>query len=182
MANVQPAGVEGLFQAHATLRKDLGELEAAARAPEGAAAEGLADLLRRARAHLVEHFRFEEEDGYLPAVLLRDPNQGRRVEQLRDEHRRLFAALEALLDEAGRGATGAVRPKLLEWVAAVRRHEEREDALVQDVLTWTPAPKINRPTARRGRGGQASSQNTVSQRGHWPRRYSTSVPQRRVNS
>ena len=135
MADVQPAGAEGLRQAHARLRKDLGELEAAARAPAGAAAPALGALLRRARAHLAEHFRFEEENGYLSAVLLRDPNRGRRVEQLRDEHRRLFAALEALLDAAGRGATDAGRANVLEWVAAVRRHEEREDALVQDVFT-----------------------------------------------
>ena len=135
MAKVQRAGAEGLRQAHARLRKDLGELEAAARAPAGAAAPALGALLRRARAHLAEHFRFEEENGYMTAVLQRDPNQGRRVEQLRDEHRRLFAALEALLDAAGRGATDAGRAKVLEWVAAVRRHEEREDALVQDVFT-----------------------------------------------
>jgi hypothetical protein len=134
MAKVQRAGAEGLRQAHARLRKDLGELEAAARAPAGAAAPALGALLRRARAHLAEHFRFEEENGYMTAVLQRDPNQGRRVEQLRDEHRRLFAALEALLDAAGRGATDAGRAKVLEWVAAVRRHEEREDALVQDVF------------------------------------------------
>jgi hypothetical protein len=134
MAKVQPSAVEGLRQAHATLRSDLGELEAAARATSGAAPEVLAACLRRARAHLAEHFRFEEENGYLSAVLLRDPNQGRHVEQLRDEHRRLFASLEALLDEAGQGAAKAVRAKVLEWVAAVRRHEEREDTLVQDVF------------------------------------------------
>ena len=133
MADVQPAGAEGLRQAHARLRKDLGELEAAARAPAGAAAPALGALLRRARAHLAEHFRFEEENGYMTAVLQRDPNQGRRVEQLRDEHRRLFAALEALLDAAGQGVT-ATGAKVLEWVADVRRHEEREDTLVQDVF------------------------------------------------
>jgi hypothetical protein len=134
MANAQPAGIEGLHQAHATLRRDLGELEAAARAPSGAAPEALASHLRRTRAHLAEHFRFEEENGYMGAVLLRDPNQGRRVEQLLDEHRRLFAALEALLDNAGQGAGETVGAKVLEWVAAVRRHEEREDTLVQDVF------------------------------------------------
>ncbi len=132
MKKAQPAGVEGLGQAHATLRKDLGELEAAARAASGAAPVMLSALLRRARAHLAEHFRFEEENGYLSAVLLRDPNRGRQVEQLRDEHRRLFAALEALLNEAGQGR--AVGAQVLEWVAAVRRHEEREDTLVQDVF------------------------------------------------
>jgi hypothetical protein len=130
MANVQPAEAECLRQAHATLRKDLGELEAAAGAPPAV----LDALLRRARAHLAEHFRFEEENGYLSAVLLRDPNRGRQVEQLRDEHRRLFATLEALLDAAGRGVTAATGAKVLEWVAEVRRHEEREDTLVQDVF------------------------------------------------
>ena len=33
-----------------------------------------------------------------------------------------------------------------------------------------------------GRGGQSSYQRMVAQRGHWPRTYSTSVPQLRVNS
>jgi hypothetical protein len=134
MANVQPAVVEGLRQAHATLRSDQGELEAATRAPSGAAPEVLGALLRRARAHLAEHFRFEEENGNMGAVLLRDSNQGRRVEEQRDEHRRLFASLESLLDEAGQGAAGAVGAKVLEWVAAGRRHEEREGALAQDVF------------------------------------------------
>ena len=134
MANEQPSRVEGLRHAHATLLSDLKKLEVAARAASDAAPEELAAQLRRTRAHLAEHFRFEEENGYMTAVLQRDPNQGRRVEQLRDEHRRLFAALEALLDAAGRGATDAGRANVLEWVAAVRRHEEREDALVQDVF------------------------------------------------
>lgn len=132
MSNVQAAGVEGLHQAHAVLRKDLGELEAAARPAGGAAPAVLDALLRRARAHLAEHFRFEEENGYMGAVLLREPNRGRQVEQLRDEHRRLFASLEALLGEAGQGR--AVGAKVLEWVAEVRRHEERENTLVQDVF------------------------------------------------
>ena len=134
MAKVQRAGAEGLRQAHARLRKDLGELEAAARAPAGAAAPALGALLRRARAHLAEHFRFEEENGYMSAVLLRDPNQERHVQQSRDEHRRLFAALESLLDGAGQGAGEGLRAKVLEWVTAVRRHEGREDTFVLDVF------------------------------------------------
>ena len=135
MAKVQRAGAEGLRQAHARLRKDLGELEAAARAPAGAAAPALGALLRRARAHLAEHFRFEEENGNMGAGLLRDSKQGRHAEQLRDEHCHLFASLESLLDSAGQVGAGAVGAKVLEWVAAGRRHEEREDALVQDDFT-----------------------------------------------
>jgi hypothetical protein len=132
--NAQSAAVEGLRQAHTTLLKDLSELEAVARTPAGVAPDGLVVRLRRTREHLGEHFHLEEENGYMSAVLLRDPNRGRHVEQLRDEHRGLFAALEALLDEVGRGAGEAVKAKVLEWVAAVRRHEEREDTLVQDVF------------------------------------------------
>ena len=134
MANVQPAVVEGLRQAHATLRSDPGELGAAARAPSGAAPETLGALLRRARAHLAEHFRFEEENGNMGAGLLRDSKQGRHAEQLRDEHCHLFASLESLLDSAGQVGAGAVGAKVLEWVAAGRRHEVREGALVQDVF------------------------------------------------
>ena len=134
MANEQPSRVEGLRHAHATLLSDLKKLEVAARAASDAAPEELAAQLRRTRAHLAEHFRFEEENGYMSAVLLRDPNQERHVQQSRDEHRRLFAALESLLDGAGQGAGEGLRAKVLEWVTAVRRHEEREDALVQNVF------------------------------------------------
>jgi hypothetical protein len=133
MTKVKAGGIEGLREAHARLRQDLSELEAAAQGPVAGPATPDA-LLRRVRANLAEHFRFEEENGYMSAVLLRDPNRARQVEQLLDEHRRLFAALEALLDEAGQGVTEAARAKVLGWVASVRRHEEREDTLVQDVF------------------------------------------------
>jgi hypothetical protein len=134
MTKVRAGGIEGLRQVHARLRRDLGELEAAAGAPAGEGPEDLGARLCRTRAHLAEHFRFEEENGYMSAVLLRDPNRARQIEQLLDEHRRLCAALESLVEEAGQAVTEALRTKVPQWVASVRRHEEREDTLVQDVF------------------------------------------------
>jgi hypothetical protein len=130
----QRALAEALRRAHADLGKDLRELEAAARAPAGLTE--MAARLDRTRLHLAEHFRFEEEDGYMTAVLQRDPNRERTIQHLRDEHRRLAEALAALLDEAaaGRGPGEALREQVLAWVAGVRDHESRENALVQDAF------------------------------------------------
>jgi hypothetical protein len=124
---------EAFHEAHVALGKDLRELTAAARAPSGTLPE-LAACLERTQVHLAEHFRFEEENGYMDAVLQRDPNRERTVGHLRDEHRRLAESLEALRALAAGGPGEALRTKVLAWVESVRDHESRENALVQEVF------------------------------------------------
>src|SRR5262249_5763440 len=122
--------------AHAALRKDLRDLEGEALGPSGAEPAKMHPRLTRTRAHLAEHFKLEEKDGYMGAVLASAPHRARVVEHLRGEHQRLMAALDALLDQAAaaHGPDEALRAKVLAWVETVRDHESREDALVQDTF------------------------------------------------
>jgi hypothetical protein len=126
---------EALGLTHAALLEELYELEEAARSP--AAGPGvLGARLAKARTHLATHFRFEEEDGYMDVVLQREPQRGRAVEELRQEHRRLAESLDALISEAGPAGqpAEAFRAKVRAWVGSVRDHESRENALVQAVF------------------------------------------------
>jgi hypothetical protein len=125
---------EALGLTHAALLEELRELEEAARSP--AAGPGvLRARLAKTRAHLAMHFRFEE-DGYMDAVLQREPHRERVVGQLRQEHHRLAESLDALIREAGAAdqPTEAFRAKVRAWVGSVRDHESRENALVQAVF------------------------------------------------
>jgi hypothetical protein len=122
-----------LGRAHAALLNDLRRLEEAARPPSGAGPADLGVRLAATQAHLTQHFRFEEHDGYMDAVRKRELRLERTVQQLADEHRELAQSLEALLQQA-RG-TGEPDDKLCDavraWVGRVRGHEARENALIQ---------------------------------------------------
>jgi hypothetical protein len=127
---------EALGRAHAALLADLCELEAAALP---GSAEGLAGLRARLGAthtHITEHFRFEEENGYMDAVRKREPRLERAIQQLAEEHRQLAQSLDALIGES-RTATSLddrFRAEVRGWVERVRHHEGRENDLVQDAF------------------------------------------------
>jgi hypothetical protein len=132
-----PASVaERLAKAHAALLQDLHKLEEAARPESGEGLTGLTACLGTALDHITAHFRFEEENGYLDVVRTREPRLERAVQQLAEEHRQLNMSLETLLGEA-RAATGlgpGLGTKVREWVEQIRRHEAREDQVVQDAF------------------------------------------------
>jgi hypothetical protein len=133
----RPAVAEDLARAHRALLDDLRRLEDAARPSAEEGLEGLRARLAATRAHLAEHFRFEEEDGYLDAVRQSEPRLERAVEHLAEEHRSLMQTLDALLALA-RGAAppeDRLREGLRQWVKEVRKHEARENDLVQDAFT-----------------------------------------------
>jgi len=77
---------EALGRAHEALLADLRELEQAADPSSGEGLVGLRARLGEARVHLTEHFRFEEENGYMDAVRARaapgadDPATRRRTQ------------------------------------------------------------------------------------------------------
>jgi hypothetical protein len=127
---------EALRKAHAALLEDLRKLEQASRLAAGAGAIALRARLRLTRAHLAEHFRFEEQDGYMGALRQREPRLERTIAGLADEHRRLMQSLKGLIREAG--AAGApndgIGKKIRAWIRSVRRHEARESELVQDAF------------------------------------------------
>ena len=125
---------ESLGRAHVVLLADLRVLEQSARPSSG---EGLAELRARLGAtqtHVTEHFRFEEQNGYMEAVLKREPRLERAIQQLAEEHHSLAQSLAVLIEQA-RAATSLddpLREGVREWVERVRRHETRETDLVQD--------------------------------------------------
>lgn len=128
--------VEALRQAHIALRTDLAGLEEEMHSSLGTDADEMRSRLDRTRRHIAEHFRFEEDNGYMDAVLHREPNLTRTVENLRDEHRRIAQDLDRLIEETKKGGCldEAFRDQVRSWIEEVLRHESRENALVQDAF------------------------------------------------
>jgi hypothetical protein len=136
MRRTETSLAESLRQAQAALLEDLRNLEAASRAAPREGPGELRARLEATRAHLAEHFRLEEQNGYLEAVRKREPRLERTVQQLAEEHRRLLQALEALIDEARwpRCLGEPFQAEVWGWVERVRQHEVRETDLVQDAF------------------------------------------------
>jgi hypothetical protein len=136
MKTFRISATEALHRAHAALLKDLGTLEEVARPTS---VKGLAKLrtrLRATRAHITKHFRFEEQEGYMDAVRKREPRLERTIRQLAEEHHELAQSLEALIGDV-EGATrveGKFCDHIRSWVERVRRHERRENGLVQNAF------------------------------------------------
>jgi DNA-binding transcriptional ArsR family regulator len=141
MERTEPRLAEALRRAHVALLEDLRKLEEIVRPEAGRSVAELAARLGATYAHITEHFRFEEQDGYMEAVRQREPRLERDVEQLAGEHCRLAESLAALLAEArGRTAPDSSFPgRVRAWVAQVRRHEARENDLVQEAFNWDVA-------------------------------------------
>ena len=126
---------EALRRAHAALLDDLRKLEQATRPAGGDGAADLRARLRLTRAHLAEHFRFEEQDGYLDPVRQREPRLERTIARLAGEHRWLVHSLKLLIREAGDTITSeGIGKRIRAWVRSVRRHEAEERDLVQDAF------------------------------------------------
>jgi len=126
---------EALEKAHVVLLADLRELEKAVR-PAGEDLARLRTRLGAVRAHITEHFRFEEQNGYMDVISKREPRLGRTIHQLFEEHGQLRQALDALVAKAG-AATAAgdtLRGEVREWIEHVRQHEAHENDLVQDAF------------------------------------------------
>jgi len=102
----------------------------------GADGRALGACLTSLRSNLDEHFRFEERNGYMDAVLARAPQMARQVEGLREEHAEMRQSLIALAAQArkARSVDDELRQKVRDWVAKVRNHERRENLLVEDTF------------------------------------------------
>jgi hypothetical protein len=127
---------EALRRAHAALLDDLRKLDQAARQAARGGTTALRAQLRLTRAHLAEHFRYEERDGYMGALRQREPRLERRIAGLADEHGRLMQSLQALIREAGAAGAGddGLGKKIRAWLRRVRRHEACENQLVQEAF------------------------------------------------
>jgi hemerythrin len=129
---------ESLREAHEALLVDMEKLEKTARDTGQDSLARLRPCLRVTRAHVVAHFRFEEESGYMDKVRQREPRLERAVQQLAEEHRQLTQSLDAILAEANAAPamTDALRDGIREWVECMRNHETRENHLVQEAFDF----------------------------------------------
>jgi len=130
------AVAESLGRAHVALLSDFRELE---KAVGPSSREGLAELRARldaVQAHITQHFRFEEQNGYMDAVRKRKPRLERTIQQLAEEHEQLRQSLDGLIGQAraARSLSDTLREKVPEWIEHVRRHEIHENDLIQDAF------------------------------------------------
>lgn len=132
MVSSQEPVVDALGHAHAALLHDLRELEEAARPGSSSCRAELGNRLGAVYWQITEHFRFEEQDGYMDAVRKREPRLERAVQQLAEEHRQLKQAIEALLGEVPGDA--GFHERIRGWIGQVRAHEARENRLVQEAF------------------------------------------------
>jgi hypothetical protein len=125
---------DALHKAHAELLEDLRELEHEARPNSGTGPAELSAHLGKLRTHLLEHFRFEEQDGYMAPVLREEPRFEPEVRPLLSEHRHLAQTLDTLIVEvrASSSVQESHRQRLAAWLKSVRLHEGRENNLVQE--------------------------------------------------
>lgn len=136
MAKTEISIAEALSRAHQALRNDLRTLEESVDSASGQDLPPLRAHLGTARTHLLEHFRFEEKNGYMDKVRKDAPRLEREIDRLAGEHRQLAQALDALIEKAneGRDLSPPLRDEVRHWIASVMRHEAREDELVQDAF------------------------------------------------
>jgi hypothetical protein len=134
MSKQRASGAELLSRAHGVLLDDLEQLEEAARSLTNDASAPFAAHLRRVQRHVMEHFRFEERDGYMSQVRKREPHLDREINDLLREHRDLAHTLSAIIEQAGHGPAAALAEQVRDWVARVRVHESHENTLVEEVF------------------------------------------------
>jgi hypothetical protein len=128
----QESFAEALQHAHTHLLEDFLELEHAARPGSGTGPAELGTQLSQLRTHLLEHFAFEEQDGYMAPVLREEPRFEPEVRELLGEHRHLAQTLESLIADVGTAPAvqDGHRQKLAAWLKSARLHESRENNLV----------------------------------------------------
>jgi hypothetical protein len=122
---------DDMHRVHAALRHDLDGLPQALSSPAEASR-----YLGELRAHLAQHFRCEEDGGYMAAVLQRKPQSERAVQRLLGEHRPMIEVLDVLVREATMvdRISDDFRRRVAEWAELLRRHESEENVLVEDAF------------------------------------------------
>jgi hypothetical protein len=125
-----------LLRTHRALLKSLHALRAAAQAATEERLPALLACLDTTRDRLAEHFRFEEQNGYLASVLEHQPHLERAVRRLAEEHSELLRCLDELRTEARARPVqlAGLRHQISRWIQRVARHERSEDVLVQDAF------------------------------------------------
>lgn len=122
-----------LRRAHTELLADLQQLVT------DAGELGLAPLrtsLLKTRQDLMNHFRLEEENGYLDEVRKREPCLEQTLTKLEGEHCKLLQELDDILAQLEYPQPDAepLQRHVRLWIHNVRGHEIRENDLIQDAF------------------------------------------------
>ena len=136
MAKNEISIAESLSRAHQALRNDLWKLGQSVDSARHQDIGPLRAHLVKTQTHLLDHFHFEEVNGYMDKVRKDMPRYDRVIDQLAEEHQKLAQTLNALIGKANvaDGLDLPLREEVQQWIAALRRHETREDELVQDAF------------------------------------------------
>jgi hypothetical protein len=137
MAKSSDVIIEAMSKAHSRLMQDISQVEQILGSPLPGNQRDVHYELARVRKYLTEHFRLEEVNGYMDVVRQQQPRFERAIQHLHDEHRELTRSLDALIEgaEPGRTIDDSYRVKVQEFIDRLRRHETKEDELVQDAFT-----------------------------------------------
>jgi hemerythrin len=141
METPQQSFVDALHEAHADLLGDLKQLEVAIGADAGQSPAEVSARLERLLKHITDHFRFEEEGGYMAQVLTEEPKFQPTAQELLLEHLKMRQTLEALIPEIteAKAVREAFRKKVRAWIKQLRQHESRENSLIQEAYYSTGA-------------------------------------------
>ncbi len=127
---------EGLLRAHRALENEMERLQKQVTITTHEELTSLGASLEKVHTHLLNHFRFEEQDGYMTEVAQRAPQKDRTIQALLDEHQTMAQKLEELRKETGQAITylDSLCSKIQDWIKQVNDHEQRENALVLDAF------------------------------------------------
>jgi len=136
MEKAENSIAKALSRAHQALLKDLEKLEGSVNPASNQDLTALRTRLGTTQLNLLDHFRFEELNGYMDKVKKREPRLERTIDQLAEEHRQLAQSLDALMGKAKRALNldQGLRTEIKNWIAFVRQYESREDELVQNAF------------------------------------------------
>jgi hypothetical protein len=128
--------LDAMRRAHEVLGNDLRKLHAEMRSGSVAGIMDVCDRLGAARDHVANHFRLEEQNGYMDAVAKRQPRLDRAIRQLAEDHAELLKSLDDIIVETGRATAvdDRLRNRILAWLDGVHRHEDRENRLIEDAF------------------------------------------------
>lgn len=137
MLTTEISAAEARCRAHVMLMEELRNLDETANAGMVQSLPALRIRLRTVEEQILEHFRFEEENGYMKGVRRGAPHLERAVQQLGEEHCQLAEMLRELLEKARKAMSldNGLLDGVRTWVKRVRQHEIRENELIQDAFS-----------------------------------------------
>jgi hypothetical protein len=99
-----------------------------------------AEPFEHLRAHLVKLFALEEKEGFHAAIIRERPEKEPDIRRFQAEHRTIMTRADALMQSLRTAAddprdADALRTRLMDHLAALRRHESSEGQLVQAVFS-----------------------------------------------